>query len=143
MALFSRKPFLFTVGTRKKERPLSKVRWARIRNVVLVILGILVVIWSVQYSKIRAERKQALLEILGMQEAVRKFRWDHERCPHELTELSYPPAGGEPYHRDRFEDPWGNEYIMSCPGRTFQESADIYSVGPDGESYTADDVKPH
>ncbi len=143
MPLLSKKPYLFVVGTRKKERPANKVRRARIFNSVLAVLGVLVVIWSVQYSRIRAERKQALVEILRMQDAVRKFRLDHERCPHELAELGYPPAGGEPYYRRGFTDPWNSPYDMACPGRTLSESADITSAGPDRERYTEDDVKPH
>lgn len=143
MPLLSKKSYLFTVGTRKKERPVNRLRRARIRNVILAVLGVFLVLWAVQYSRIRAERKQALMEMLGMQEAIRKFRWDHERCPGELSELSHPPAGGDPYYRPRLTDPWGNEYQMTCPGRTFSDSADLSSAGPDGEHYTADDVKPH
>jgi len=89
------------------------------------------------------QRKQALVEILRLQEAVTEFRWDHERCPHDLQELSYPPAGGQAYYRRDFKDPWERPYRMVCPGRLFVESADVISAGPDGEMYTNDDVKPH
>jgi hypothetical protein len=143
MPLPGRKPYLFTVGAKKKERSVNKVRRARIRNAVLAVLGLLVVVWSVQYSRIRAQRKQALIEILRLQESVRKFRWDHERCPHDLQELLHPPAGGDPYYRRDLVDPWDAEYEMGCPGRSFPDSADIMSAGPDGELYTVDDVKPH
>lgn len=143
MALFRRKPFLLVKSSRKKERPAAKVRRARIRNAVIAVLGILVVLWSVQYSRIRGQRKQALVEILRLQEAVKEFRWDHGRCPHELEELSFPPAGGQAYYRRSYDDPWSRPYAMVCPGRLFVDSADVVSAGPDGEMYTNDDVKPH
>lgn len=143
MAFFKRKPLLLVRGARRKERPLSKVRRARIRNAILIVLGVLIVLWSVQYSRIRGQRKQALMEILRLQEAVQEFRWDHERCPHDLEELSTPPAGGQAYYRRDFKDPWQRRYRMICPGRIFVDSADVISPGPDGEMYTSDDVKPH
>jgi hypothetical protein len=143
MPFFKRKPFLLVKGARKKERPIAKVRRARIRNAILAVLGLAVVVWSVQYSRIRGQRKQALVEILRLQEAVREFRWDHDRCPHDLMELSTPPAGGQAYYRKSLEDPWRRPYRMICPGRLFTESADLASAGPDGEMYTNDDVKPH
>jgi len=143
MALLRRDTRVQTIGKRKRTRALSRVPWARIRNVVLVVVGIMLLIWGVQYSRVRADRKQALMEILRLQEAVRKFRWDHERCPYDLEELKNPPAGGQPYYRRTLEDPWGRPYHMVCPGRTFEDSADVQSAGPDGDLDTADDVRPH
>jgi hypothetical protein len=143
MAILRRKPLLLGGGSRKKERPLGKVRRARIRNAILVVLGVLVGVWAVQYSRIRGQRQQALMEVLRLQEAVRAFRWDYERCPHDLEELSYPPAGGRAYYSKELRDPWDRPYRMVCPGRLFEGSADVSSPGPDGEMYTNDDVKPH
>ena len=124
-ALFKRKHLLLVSPTRKKERPVSKVRRARIRNTVLIVLGLIVVVWSVQYSRIRGQRKQALVEILRLQEAVQEFRWDHGRCPHDLEELSYPPAGGQAYYRRDFKDPWRRPYRMICPGRVYRRDLDV------------------
>ncbi len=143
MALFGKKDFLFVVGGRKKERPASKVLRSRVRNGVLVLVVVVLGVWAVRYSQVGGERMQALLDILGLQEAVREFIWDQDRCPHDLVELKYPPAGGEPYYRRAVLDPWGLEYRMSCPGRVVEEMADIVSAGPDREFYTEDDVKPH
>jgi len=143
MALLRRKPIILSRRSFPADRPGRKVRRARIRNAILVVLGVIIAVWAVQYSRIRGQRKQALVEILGIQEAVRKFRWDNERCPHDLEELGYPPVGGQPYYRMGFKDPWGRPYRVTCPGRAFAESADVLSPGPDGEFYTNDDVKLH
>ena len=143
MAIFGKKDFLFVVGGRKKERPAGKVLRSRVRNGIIVVVALTAGIWAVRYSQVGGERMQALVEILGLQEAVREFIWDQERCPQDLSELRYPPAGGQPYYRRGQVDPWGQEYRMSCPGRAAADVADIVSAGPDREFYTADDVKPH
>lgn len=38
-------------------------------------------------------------------------------------------------------DPWGNEYIYECPGDINQDSYDLSSAGPDGQSGNDDDIK--
>lgn len=37
-------------------------------------------------------------------------------------------------------DPWGHEYIYSNPATRSSKSFDLYSLGPDGEDGTADDI---
>src|SRR5438105_2997747 len=37
------------------------------------------------------------------------------------------------------KDPWGNEYFYLCPARTNPTGYDLFSAGPDGKAYTADD----
>jgi general secretion pathway protein G len=37
------------------------------------------------------------------------------------------------------KDPWGKEYFYLCPGRTNPTDYDLFSAGPDGKAYTADD----
>jgi general secretion pathway protein G len=37
------------------------------------------------------------------------------------------------------KDPWGHEYFYLCPGRTNSTGYDLFSAGPDGKAYTADD----
>ena len=37
------------------------------------------------------------------------------------------------------KDPWENEYFYLCPGRTNVTGYDLFSAGPDGKPYTADD----
>ena len=37
------------------------------------------------------------------------------------------------------KDPWGHDYFYLCPGRTNPTGYDLFSAGPDGKPYTADD----
>jgi general secretion pathway protein G len=37
-------------------------------------------------------------------------------------------------------DPWGNEYRYLCPGKRFPNGFDLWSVGPDMQDGTEDDV---
>ena len=38
------------------------------------------------------------------------------------------------------KDPWGNEYVYTCPGKHNPTSYDIVSAGPDGQLNTDDDI---
>ncbi len=38
------------------------------------------------------------------------------------------------------KDPWGNEYQYKNPGEFNEDSYDLYSMGPDGEDGTDDDI---
>ena len=37
------------------------------------------------------------------------------------------------------KDPWGRQYIYVYPGRAHRDKYDLFSAGPDGIPYTADD----
>ena len=37
------------------------------------------------------------------------------------------------------KDPWQNDYVYRCPGRMHPDGYDLFSAGPDGTPYTADD----
>ncbi len=39
------------------------------------------------------------------------------------------------------EDPWGQEYEYKSPGEFHEDAFDLWSIGPDGEDGTEDDVK--
>lgn len=37
-------------------------------------------------------------------------------------------------------DPWGNSYVYTCPGTHNPSGYDLYSLGPDGQEGTDDDI---
>jgi general secretion pathway protein G len=37
-------------------------------------------------------------------------------------------------------DPWDNEYRFAAPGKHNTEGFDVWSVGPDGQDGSADDI---
>lgn len=45
-----------------------------------------------------------------------------------------------PYLKQRPIDPWGNEYLYVCPGNHNSSTYDIYSIGPDEQEGTEDDI---
>jgi len=50
--------------------------------------------------------------------------------------------GPEPYIEDpeTLKDPWGNEYQYRYPGEFNEKGYDLWSLGPDGEDGTEDDI---
>ncbi len=60
--------------------------------------------------------------------------------PDSIEEESDKWAG--PYIEDpgMLKDPWGNEYQYKNPGEFNEDSYDLYSMGPDGEDGTDDDI---
>jgi general secretion pathway protein G len=45
-----------------------------------------------------------------------------------------------PYLEKKPIDPWGREYKYECPGGHRTQDYDLYSIGKDGQSGTADDI---
>jgi len=80
---------------------------------------------------------------------VDTFRLDVGRYPTELAELTQQPDDEEegkkwngPYIKDAkdLKDPWGHEIQYKCPGDVNESSYDLWSMGPDGEDGTDDDI---
>jgi general secretion pathway protein G len=99
--------------------------------VVIVIIGLLatVVVINVMPATDRAALTKARADIATLEQGVEMYR---------LNKLTYP-AGGEGLQavvREGFikrlpEDPWGNPYQYSAPGRDGR-AFDIFSHGADG-----------
>lgn len=80
--------------------------------------------------------------------AIDTFRLDVGRYPKELSELTQKPDDEEegkkwsgPYIKDasKLRDAWGRELKYKSPGDV-QESYDLWSMGPDGQDGTDDDI---
>lgn len=119
--------------------------------VVIVILGILasMVIPNLMGNKERADKQKAVSDIVALESALDMYKLDNHRYPTtdqgiqalvtkpELTPVpqNYRDDG---YIRRLPRDPWGNDYILVSPGE--HGKLDLFSMGPDGEAYTADDI---
>jgi general secretion pathway protein G len=120
---------------------------------VLLVLVILVMIGSlavVQYGNIqeKAQIKAAKAEIEVLENALRLYRLDVSTYPATdagLEALSQAPGDTDkwqgPYlEQDSLQDPWGRPYQYQFPGQYSEDKPDIWSLGPDGEDGSEDDV---
>lgn len=106
--------------------------------IIAVLAGMVTLAFrgQAQGSRVRA----ALGDIKTYQTAIDLFALDHnDKYPQTLQELV---SGNKKYLRDLNKDPWGNEYVYLMPGEKYPESYDVFSMGPDGQRGTADDVAP-
>lgn len=119
--------------------------------VVIVILGVLasLTIPSLMGNKDRADRQKAVSDIVTLENALDMYRLDNSRYP--TTEQGIDALVKKPqisplprsYRDDGYvrrlpRDPWGNDYRLISPGE--HGVIDVFSVGPDGESGTNDDI---
>ena len=46
-----------------------------------------------------------------------------------------------PYLKKRVQDPWGKEYQFKFPSESADKDYDLFSLGPDGQAGSQDDIK--
>lgn len=112
---------------------------------VTVIIGILAGMVTLTFGG-RAEEariRATLGDIKSYESAIELFALEHnDQYPASLKDLEQSPKNGKQYIRQVNKDPWGYEYVYKVPGDQHKNSYDIFSVGPDGELGTEDDVAP-
>lgn len=117
--------------------------------VVVVILGILaaIVVPRIMDRPDEARKVKAQQDIRALEAALNLYRLDNYAYPSTdqgLEALSQkpvpdPPRWKEGGYVDRLPmDPWQHPYQYLSPGS--HGSLDIYSMGPDGQSGTDDDI---
>lgn len=119
--------------------------------VVLVIIGIIasMVVPNIMGSQDTARTQKAVIDIGSLESALALYRSQNYDYPTteqglealvEQTEIEPIPRrfqeGG--YIKRLPVDPWGNEYQLLNPGE--HGKMDIFSMGPDGEAGTDDDI---
>lgn len=119
--------------------------------VVIVILGILasMVVPNLMGSQERANMQKAVSDVTALETSLSLYKMDNYDYPttEQGLEALVDQTDVEPLPR-RFpedgyikrlpKDPWGNEYVLLNPGE--QSKMDVFSVGPDGEAGTEDDI---
>ncbi|WP_017444449.1 type II secretion system major pseudopilin GspG [Gayadomonas joobiniege] len=119
--------------------------------VVLVIIGILAGMIAPNFigESDKAKVKKAATDIVTLEQALDMYKLNNHVYPSTEQGLSalveeptidpvpknYPDGG---YIRRLPEDPWGNEYQLLSPGENGK--IDIFSIGPDGQADTEDDI---
>lgn len=119
--------------------------------VVIVILGILasMVVPNLMGSQDRANLQKAISDVTALETSLSLYRMDNYDYPTteqgldalvEQTDIEPEPRRfpEDGYIKRLPKDPWGNEYVLLNPGE--QGNMDVFSVGPDGEAGTEDDI---
>jgi general secretion pathway protein G len=119
--------------------------------VVIVILGILasMVVPNLLGSQERANMQKAVSDVTALETSLSLYKMDNYDYPSteqglealvDQTDIEPEPRRfpEDGYIKRLPKDPWGNEYVLLNPGE--QGKMDVFSVGPDGEAGTEDDI---
>jgi general secretion pathway protein G len=116
---------------------------------LLLVLIILVVIAGFSIRAVTgtldgAKKKQAKIDVSNYSTMLKEYQLEVGSLPTELEGLHTQPADADPsvwvQKTDKAikMDPWGKPYEYKPNGTSFE----MRSVGPDGQSGTADDITP-
>jgi len=113
---------------------------------VVTIIGILaaLVIPKIVGRSEQARATAAHADLSSIKTALDAFEVDNGFYPKGIQDLIQAPGNARNWHGPYLEkipqDPWGNNYIYSLPGKHNAGSYDLLSIGPDGKEGTDDDV---
>ncbi len=121
---------------------------------LLFVLAILVVLGAMAVSTFTNTQKGADINAargqIGIFDTqVDLYHFHTKQYPSKLEDLVEKPSASNV--ADRWEgpyikgtslpvDPWGNPYKIQAPGKKNPEGADLWSMGPDGQDGTDDDI---
>ena len=114
---------------------------------VVTIIGILaaLVIPKMTGRTDEARKKSAFSDVQGgLKSALGMYEVDTGRYPSSLNDLMTQPSDVKgwkgPYLDNMPVDPWGHPYVYVYPGRKNTSGYDLYSIGPDSQDGTPDDI---
>jgi general secretion pathway protein G len=119
---------------------------------VLLVLVILVVLASMAVgvfsgTQAQAEKRAAAGQVGILKDQVTMYKFDTKQYPENLQALVSKPSDSKlanrwagPYIDKVPKDPWDNDYRFAEPGQHNSDSFDVWSVGPDGQDGTDDDI---
>ena len=107
--------------------------------IVLALIGLVVAALSMSLSaNFQKGRVQTAKIAVGrISQAAQQFMIEHNSdCPTSIQDLvdnrNLPKVP---------RDPWGKDFILTCPGTGDPDGADVVSGGPDKQEGTDDDIK--
>src|SRR6185437_12507398 len=136
------------INTTPNQRPKLNRGFTLVEMLLVVtIIGILaaLVIPKLTGTSEKARMTAAMTDIKGgIKTAIDRYEVENGTYPKSLQDLITRPNDaknwGGPYLDDLPKDPWGNPYVYVFPGRNNASGYDLYSLGPDGQDGTADDI---
>jgi general secretion pathway protein G len=143
---------MFALKTNKRVRRAQCGRTGFTLMEVLLVLVILVVLASLAVNVFsgtqeKADQRAAAAQVGLYKSAIEMYRFDMKKYPDDLTGLTTKPSDAKmadrwagPYMDKIARDPWDNEYRFAAPGKHNSEGFDVWSVGPDGQDGSADDI---
>ena len=119
---------------------------------VLLVLVILVVLASMAVTvfsgtQAQADKQAAAAQVGIVKRAIEMYQFHTKSFPDDLNSLVNKPTDAKlserwagPYLDKVPKDPWDNDFRFAHPGKHNPDSFDVWSVGPDGQDGTADDI---
>lgn len=123
---------------------------------VVTILGILISVVAPQVMKMmrQGQRKSTVVIMNGIQQSINSFQLDcgfYPTTEQGLEALITAPTTGNTcknYDKEGYyskkqvpKDPWGSPFVYLSPGKANPPTYDLYSIGPDKQDGTDDDIK--
>ncbi|NQY63388.1 MAG: type II secretion system major pseudopilin GspG [Alteromonadaceae bacterium] len=119
--------------------------------VVIVILGVLasMIVPNLMGGQEKANLQKAVSDVSALETTLNMYKLDNYNYPTTeqglealITETDIEPLPRR-FQEDGYiqrlpNDPWGNEYQLLNPGEN--SKIDVFSMGPDGEAGTEDDI---
>ena len=109
--------------------------------IVVAILGLLatVLVTNVMGQFDNAKIKTTQLKISEIGSTVNQYYTMVGDYPESLNQLVNPPDGLRPFFKKAPKDAWNHEFIFKRTSGA--EPFEVYSVGPDGQKGSKDDVR--
>ncbi|HEX4412545.1 MAG TPA: type II secretion system major pseudopilin GspG [Lacipirellulaceae bacterium] len=121
---------------------------------LLLVLAILVVLASMVVTMFSGTQERALKDAAKGQvgifkSAVNLYKFHTRSYPNDLSGLISKPSDANTASRWNGPyldspkvpaDPWDRDYRFAAPGKHNPETFDVWSVGPDGQDGTDDDI---
>jgi len=116
---------------------------------VVTIIGILaaIVVPKMMGRTGQARNVAAQADISSIKTALDAYEVDNSYYPKGnsgLLDLVQQPRDARNWHGPYLDkipqDPWGNPYVYTCPGKHNPSSYDVMSAGEDGQVGTDDDI---
>jgi general secretion pathway protein G len=141
--------------TRRPRRSNTADRLAFTLIEVLLVLAILVVLGSIAASSFfgaadKADIDAAKAQVGMFAGSIEMYDFNVKQLPKSLEDLVKKPSdsalaekwGTKPYLNKSTipKDPWGNEYKYTADGKHNEGSFDVWSMGPDGQDGSDDDI---